>query len=189
MAFLDDAPGQAGSSILVTGGTGSFGRRFISTLIEKDWFDRIVVYSRDELKQFEMDQEFNHPKLRFFIGDVRDRERLTMAMRGVSYVVHAAALKGALSLPLCRRRGIVAVKACPLLILVDLEEPVKLRAMAGEAEPGDGSLGIPPQEQGVLLRGRRPGAHALDPRIVAGEAEESSPLEGHQRFEALPFVR
>lgn len=85
------APGEG--SILITGGTGSFGRKFVSTLLERDLFKRIVIYSRDELKQFEMAQEFDSPKLRFFIGDVRDRERLTMAMRGVDCVVHAAALK------------------------------------------------------------------------------------------------
>lgn len=82
-----------GGSILITGGTGSFGRRFVAKLVEEKIFDRIVIYSRDELKQFEMEQEMGAPHLRFFIGDVRDRDRLTMAMRGVDYVVHAAALK------------------------------------------------------------------------------------------------
>jgi UDP-N-acetylglucosamine 4,6-dehydratase/5-epimerase len=82
-----------GKSILVTGGTGSFGKAFIKTLLTKHRPRRIAVYSRDELKQFEMQQEFNSPEMRYFIGDVRDRERLTMAMRGVDYVVHAAALK------------------------------------------------------------------------------------------------
>ena len=82
-----------GKSILVTGGTGSFGKAFIKTLLTKHRPRRIAVYSRDELKQFEMQQEFNSAEMRYFIGDVRDRERLTMAMRGVDYVVHAAALK------------------------------------------------------------------------------------------------
>jgi len=82
-----------GKSILITGGTGSFGKAFIKTLLTKHRPRRIAVYSRDELKQFEMQQEFNSPEMRYFIGDVRDRERLTMAMRGVDYVVHAAALK------------------------------------------------------------------------------------------------
>lgn len=82
-----------GKSILVTGGTGSFGKAFIKTLLTNHRPRRIAVYSRDELKQFEMQQEFNSPEMRYFIGDVRDRERLTMAMRGVDYVVHAAALK------------------------------------------------------------------------------------------------
>ncbi|MGD9788640.1 MAG: UDP-N-acetylglucosamine 4,6-dehydratase (inverting) [Sulfuricellaceae bacterium] len=80
-------------SILVTGGTGSFGKKFISTLLERYSPRRIVVFSRDELKQFEMAQEFTSPAMRFFIGDVRDRERLLQAMRGIDFVVHAAALK------------------------------------------------------------------------------------------------
>lgn len=85
--LFDDA------SILVTGGTGSFGKSFIQTLLEKHKPRRVVVYSRDELKQFEMQQDFTDPRMRFFIGDVRDRERLLQAMRGIDYVVHAAALK------------------------------------------------------------------------------------------------
>ena len=84
-------------SILVTGGTGSFGRAFVSMLLrEQPSVSRIVIYSRDELKQFEMQQQFprsQFPQLRFFIGDVRDSERLTRAMTGVDFVVHAAALK------------------------------------------------------------------------------------------------
>jgi UDP-N-acetylglucosamine 4,6-dehydratase len=81
------------SSILVTGGTGSFGKRFIRTLLDTSTPRRIVVFSRDELKQFEMQQDFPEPQMRFFLGDVRDRERLVQAMRGIDYVVHAAALK------------------------------------------------------------------------------------------------
>jgi len=80
-------------SILVTGGTGSFGKKFIATLFKKYKPKRVVVFSRDELKQFEMQQTFNAPEMRYFIGDVRDAERLKMAMRNVDYVVHAAALK------------------------------------------------------------------------------------------------
>ncbi|PTN34142.1 UDP-N-acetylglucosamine 4,6-dehydratase (inverting) [Desulfonatronum sp. SC1] len=82
-----------GKSILITGGTGSFGKSFVRTLLAKHKPRRVAVYSRDELKQFEMQQEFFGPEMRYFIGDVRDRERLTMAMRGVDFVVHAAALK------------------------------------------------------------------------------------------------
>jgi UDP-N-acetylglucosamine 4,6-dehydratase len=82
-----------GQSVLITGGTGSFGRKYVSKLLRDYAPRRIVVYSRDELKQFEMQQEFNAPCMRYFIGDVRDRERLTQAMRGVDYVIHAAALK------------------------------------------------------------------------------------------------
>jgi UDP-N-acetylglucosamine 4,6-dehydratase len=80
-------------SILVTGGTGSFGKNFIQDILQRYRPRRVVVYSRDELKQFEMQQSFTHPAMRFFIGDVRDRERLTQAMRGIDFVVHAAALK------------------------------------------------------------------------------------------------
>lgn len=81
------------ASILVTGGTGSFGRKFIRTVLDTASPRRVVVFSRDELKQFEMQQEFPESQMRFFIGDVRDRERLMQAMRGIDYVVHAAALK------------------------------------------------------------------------------------------------
>jgi UDP-N-acetylglucosamine 4,6-dehydratase (inverting) len=86
-----------GSSILVTGGTGSFGRRFIATVLERYSPKRIVIFSRDELKQYEMQQlepfaSHGHV-LRFFIGDVRDERRLVRAMEGVDTVVHAAALK------------------------------------------------------------------------------------------------
>lgn len=80
-------------SILITGGTGSFGRKCIQMILEKYSPKRMIVFSRDELKQFEMQQEFQHPAMRFFIGDVRDVERLRQAMRGVDYVIHAAALK------------------------------------------------------------------------------------------------
>lgn len=81
------------ASILVTGGTGSFGRKFIRTILDTEAPRRVVVFSRDELKQFEMQQEFPESQMRFFLGDVRDRERLVQAMRGIDYVVHAAALK------------------------------------------------------------------------------------------------
>jgi UDP-N-acetylglucosamine 4,6-dehydratase len=80
-------------AILVTGGTGSFGRAFIRELLERYTPSRVVVYSRDELKQFDMQQDFSHESMRFFLGDVRDKERLIQAMRGIDYVVHAAALK------------------------------------------------------------------------------------------------
>jgi UDP-N-acetylglucosamine 4,6-dehydratase len=80
-------------TILVTGGTGSFGKHFIRTLLRRYQPRRLIIYSRDELKQFEMQQEFYAPCMRYFIGDVRDSERLTQAMNGVDYVIHAAALK------------------------------------------------------------------------------------------------
>jgi len=80
-------------SILITGGTGSFGKQYIKTLLKNYKPKRIVVYSRDELKQFEMQQVYNDKCMRYFIGDVRDEKRLTMAMRDIDYVIHAAALK------------------------------------------------------------------------------------------------
>jgi len=80
-------------SILITGGTGSFGQHFIQSLLESYTPSRVVVFSRDELKQFEMQQRFPQPVMRFFLGDVRDASRLQQAMRGIDYVVHAAALK------------------------------------------------------------------------------------------------
>jgi len=80
-------------SILITGGTGSFGNKAIAMILEKWNPERLIVYSRDELKQFEMQQKFNHECMRYFIGDVRDQVRLNRAMRGVDAVIHAAALK------------------------------------------------------------------------------------------------
>jgi UDP-N-acetylglucosamine 4,6-dehydratase len=80
-------------SILITGGTGSFGHKCVANLLKHFKPRRLVVYSRDELKQYEMQQEFDQPVMRYFIGDVRDRERLLTAMKGVDYVIHAAALK------------------------------------------------------------------------------------------------
>jgi UDP-N-acetylglucosamine 4,6-dehydratase len=80
-------------TILITGGTGSFGKKYVKTLLENYKPKKIIVFSRDELKQFEMQQDYNEPCMRYFIGDVRDKERLNRAMRGVDYVIHAAALK------------------------------------------------------------------------------------------------
>lgn len=82
-----------GKTVLITGGTGSFGKKFIEILLKKYAPKKVIVYSRDELKQFEMQQKFNQPSMRYFIGDVRDESRLLHAMEGVDYVVHAAALK------------------------------------------------------------------------------------------------
>ena len=82
------------SSILLTGGTGSFGFRFVPMVLEKYDPKRLVIYSRDEMKQWEMAKTFaNDSRVRFFLGDVRDKERLYRAMDGIDYVVHAAALK------------------------------------------------------------------------------------------------
>jgi len=85
------------NSVLITGGTGSFGKKFVQTILKNyPQVTRLVIFSRDELKQFEMAQEFSpkdYPQLRYFIGDVRDKERLLKAMRDIDIVIHAAALK------------------------------------------------------------------------------------------------
>ena len=98
-------------SLLVTGGTGSFGKKFIETiLLQYPEIERVVVYSRDELKQFEMAQQFpveRYKQIRYFIGDVRDRERLTKAMEGIDIVIHAAALK---QVPACEYNPFEAIK-------------------------------------------------------------------------------
>jgi UDP-N-acetylglucosamine 4,6-dehydratase len=83
-----------GSSVLITGGTGSFGKAFLQRLLETRNPARVVIFSRDELKQYEMRQTWgDDPRIRWFIGDIRDRDRVKMALHGVDYVVHAAALK------------------------------------------------------------------------------------------------
>lgn len=96
-------------TVLITGGTGSFGKVFCRIVLDKyPDIKRLIIFSRDELKQFEMAQQFqHHPKLRFFIGDVRDKERLYRAMDGVDYVVHAAALK---QVPAAEYNPIEAIK-------------------------------------------------------------------------------
>lgn len=96
-------------SILITGGTGSFGKAFTSYVLENFNPKKIIIYSRDEFKQFVMQNEFKEyaAKLRFFIGDVRDKERLTRAFEGVDYVIHAAALK---QVPACEYNPAEAIK-------------------------------------------------------------------------------
>lgn len=79
--------------ILITGGTGSFGQQFVEVVLKKYKPKKLIIFSRDELKQFEMRKRFSDPRLRYFIGDVRDRDRLHRAFHGVDIVVHAAALK------------------------------------------------------------------------------------------------
>jgi len=79
--------------VLITGGTGSFGKKYIQIILEKYKPKKIIIFSRDELKQFEMQQTFNDPCMRYFIGDVRDPIRILEAMEGVDYVIHAAAMK------------------------------------------------------------------------------------------------
>ena len=87
MSFLD------GKHVLVTGATGSFGKRFIRAVLAEHQPKRLIVFSRDELKQFEMQQHIAAPNLRYFLGDVRDKERLYRAFDGIEVVVHAAAMK------------------------------------------------------------------------------------------------
>ncbi|MGZ9165258.1 MAG: UDP-N-acetylglucosamine 4,6-dehydratase (inverting) [Anaerolineales bacterium] len=94
--------------ILITGGTGSFGKKFTKILLEEQKPRKIIIFSRDELKQYEMQtMGLNQPNLRYFIGDVRDRERLVRAMHGVDIVVHAAALK---QVPACEYNPMEAIK-------------------------------------------------------------------------------
>lgn len=93
--MLDDTS-LKGKTILITGATGSFGRAFVKKLLENDLCEKVIVFSRDEWKQWEMRQSdpiFNHEKIRYFLGDVRDSKRLALAFREVDIVIHAAALK------------------------------------------------------------------------------------------------
>lgn len=94
--FLIKQPDLNNKTILVTGGTGSFGHQFVENVIQNYQPKKLIIFSRDELKQYEMSQRFSPSKydfMRYFIGDVRDYDRLEMALRGVDIVVHAAALK------------------------------------------------------------------------------------------------
>ncbi len=95
------------AAVLVTGGTGSFGTRFVDIMLERYRPRRLVVFSRDELKQSQMMARFKHPSLRFFVGDVRDRDRLQRAMHGIDVVVHAAALK---QIPSCEYNPFEAIQ-------------------------------------------------------------------------------
>ncbi|QTL99897.1 UDP-N-acetylglucosamine 4,6-dehydratase (inverting) [Iocasia frigidifontis] len=96
-----------GMTVLVTGGTGSFGKKFTKMILDKYNVEKLIILSRDELKQSQMKAEFNDPRLRFFIGDVRDKERLYRAFDGVDIVVHAAALK---RVPECEYNPFEAIK-------------------------------------------------------------------------------
>lgn len=96
-----------GKTVLITGGTGSFGKKFVQMVLEKYAVKKLIVFSRDELKQYEMQQMVRDDRVRFFIGDVRDPERLHRAFHGVDVVVHAAALK---QVPACEYNPIEAIK-------------------------------------------------------------------------------
>ncbi len=99
-----------GKNILITGGTGSFGQHAVKIILERYKPNKLIIFSRDELKQFEMSQKFS-PKeyrcLRYFIGDVREEKRLFEALHGVDYVIHAAALK---QVPACEYNPFEAIK-------------------------------------------------------------------------------
>lgn len=96
-----------GMTVLVTGGTGSFGKKFTRIILDRYNIEKIIVFSRDELKQSQMKAKFNDPRLRFFIGDVRDKERLYRAFDGVDIIIHAAALK---RVPECEYNPFEAIK-------------------------------------------------------------------------------
>jgi len=96
-----------GKNILITGGTGSFGKKYVEHLLRDYTPNKVIIFSRDELKQFEMQQTYNAPCMRYFIGDVRDGPRLMRAMEGVDFVIHAAALK---QVPACEYNPFEAVK-------------------------------------------------------------------------------
>src|SRR5690242_16138514 len=103
------SPSIDSADVLITGGTGSFGRKFVETVLDRYQPRRLIIFSRDELKQFEMRQQFSDERyacLRYFIGDVRDGERLRRAMHGVDVVIHAAALK---QVPACEYNPFEAI--------------------------------------------------------------------------------
>ena len=126
-----------GKSVLITGGTGSFGQRFARTVLERHMPRRVVIYSRDELKQFEMQHiepfRSHEDTMRFFIGDVRDGARLQKAMEGIDVAIHAAALK---HVPACEYNPFEAVKtnilgAQNVIDAAQLGKPVMARAHFG----------------------------------------------------------
>ncbi len=97
----------AGKSVLVTGATGSFGKEFLRQLLDKNEIEQITVFSRDELKQFEMRTEFNSPKIKYLLGDVRDYKRLLQATVGIDTIIHAAAMK---QIPAAEQNPMEAIK-------------------------------------------------------------------------------
>lgn len=94
-------------SVLVTGGSGTFGKAFTKLALERDWVSKLVIVSRDELKQSQMQQQFPDPRMRFLLGDVRDPDRLALAFRGIDVVIHAAALK---QVPACEQHPWEAIQ-------------------------------------------------------------------------------
>ncbi len=96
-----------GKTVLITGGTGSFGKTCARHILDHYDVEKLIIFSRDELKQYEMAREFSDPRLRFFIGDVRDEKRLWMAFSGVDIIIHAAAMK---QIPACEYNPFEAIK-------------------------------------------------------------------------------
>jgi UDP-N-acetylglucosamine 4,6-dehydratase len=105
-SLADSMQALHGKTVLITGGTGSFGKAFVRSLLAYGNPQRIIIFSRDEQKHYRLQQEFPDKRLRFFIGDVRDRERLCTAFRGVHVVIHAAAMK---HVPLCEYNPLEAI--------------------------------------------------------------------------------
>ena len=97
----------SGAKIFLTGGTGSFGRQFVNDAVTKDVFSELIIYSRDELKQFELAEEIKSKKLKFILGDVRDFDRLSSSLSGIDIVIHAAAMK---QIPASENNPIEAIK-------------------------------------------------------------------------------
>jgi UDP-N-acetylglucosamine 4,6-dehydratase/5-epimerase len=106
-SLMDTPPDLRGKVILVTGGTGSFGRAFVTRVLAEHEPAKLIVFSRDEQKHFAMQRELDDPRLRFFVGDIRDRTRLLRALRGVDIVIHAAAMK---HVPLAEYNPIEAIR-------------------------------------------------------------------------------
>ena len=115
-----------GKAILITGGTGSFGNKYVEHIVKKYTPSRLIIYSRDELKQYEMQKIHNYPFMRYFIGDVRDAPRLSIAMTGVDFVIHAAALK---QVPAAEYNPLEAIKTnihgAENVIMASIERGVK----------------------------------------------------------------
>ena len=105
--LMDTAPDLSGKVILVTGGTGSFGRAFVTRVLAQHAPGKVIVFSRDEQKHYAMQREIDDPRLRYFVGDIRDRSRLLRALRGVDIVIHAAAMK---HVPLAEYNPIEAIR-------------------------------------------------------------------------------
>ena len=160
-----------GKSVLVTGGTGSFGKRFIETILRHHNPARVFVFSRDELKQHEMRSSppfdtLGQDKLRYFVGNIRDRPRLMQAFRGVDVVIHAAALK---QVPACEYNPFEAVKTNVIGAENIIDVAIELLPHPGThraAGPGQPAPRSPPVHCGPVAR---------------GEVQESAPVQQTRR--------